>query len=204
MERSGQVEQADAVWAQAEQVICTIKRGDERDWVLRILGEKLVASHRWESAAAVISGIERGDLRDMALQTMGGELAKTHQWERAEAVISTIERNDLRIDALRMFGEALANAQQWERAEAAVLRKWQGCGKLCVILRTERNRFHGYLQTVQMASLPSRDYLAVCPVVPAVSAQLPRSRGDDARARIPCRSHHHLPFGSILRTQTGT
>src|SRR5260370_24521966 len=107
----------------------------------------------------------------MALQTMGGELAKTHQWERAEAVIK------------------------------AVLRKWQGCGKLCVILRTERNRFHGYLQTVQMASLPSRDYFAVCPVVPAVSAQLPRSRGDDARARIACRSHDDLPLSCNITHQ---
>lgn len=41
-----------------------------------------------------------------------------------------------------------------------------------------------------MASLPGRDYFAVCPLVPAVSAQLPRSGGDDARARIAYRSHH--------------
>ena len=38
---------------------------------------------------------------------------------------------------------------------AAVLRKWQGWGKLDSILRTERNRFHGYDHPVQMASLPS-------------------------------------------------
>jgi hypothetical protein len=47
----------------------------------------------------------------------------------------------------------------------AVLRKWQECCKLGVILRTERNSMHGYLPTVQMASLPSRNYFAVCPLV---------------------------------------
>jgi hypothetical protein len=60
----------------------------------------------------------------------------------------------------------------------AVLRKWQGCSKLDGILRTERNRFHGYLHPVQMASLPIRDYFVACPLVPAVSAQLPRPGGD--------------------------
>ncbi len=85
----------------------------------------------------------------------------------------------------------------------AVLRKWQGCGKLDGILRTERNRLHGYLQTIQMASLPGRDYFAVCALVPPVSAQLPRSRGDDVRAGIAHRSHHHLPLGVKLRARTG-
>src|SRR5260221_10584256 len=87
--------------------------------------------------------------------------------------------------------------------QKAVLRKWQGCGKLDSILRIARNRFHGYLQPVQMASLSIRDYFAVCPLVPPVSAQLPRSGGDDVRARIARRSHHHLPLGAALRTRTG-
>ena len=85
----------------------------------------------------------------------------------------------------------------------AVLRKWQECCKLDGILRTERNSIHGYLPTVQMASLPGRDYFAVCPLVPAVSAQLPRSGGDDDRARIAYRSHDDLPLGAALRTRTG-
>src|SRR5215469_10354404 len=85
----------------------------------------------------------------------------------------------------------------------AVLRKRQGCCTLDGILRTKRNRFHAYLHRIQMASLPSRDYFAVCPLVPAVSAELPRPGGDDARARIACRSHHNLPLGTTLRTTTG-
>ena len=49
----------------------------------------------------------------------------------------------------------------------AVLQKRQGCSKLDGILRTERNRFHGYLQTVQMAPLLSRGYFALCPLTPS-------------------------------------
>jgi hypothetical protein len=87
--------------------------------------------------------------------------------------------------------------------EKAVLRKWQGCCKLGVILRTERNSIHGYLPTVQMASLPIRDYFALCPLVFAVSAQLPRSGGDDDRTRIAYRSHDDLPLSAALRIRTG-
>jgi len=76
----------------------------------------------------------------------------------------------------------------------ALLRKRQGCDKLNGILRTERNCFYGYYHTVQMAPLPGRDYFAVRPLVFAVSAQLPRFGGDDARARIAYRSHHDLPL----------
>jgi tetratricopeptide (TPR) repeat protein len=120
MDRSGQSMQADTAWTEADQVISTIKRGDERDWIWRILGEKLVASHRWEWAEAVISVIERDDLRAMVLQSMGTELAKMQQWERAEAVISAIERSDIRAGALHALGEALSKVQQWERAEAVI------------------------------------------------------------------------------------
>src|SRR5258708_24558308 len=162
------------------------------------MGGELAKTHEWERAEAVINAVERSDIRAGALRALGEALAEVQQWERGEAVISTIERNDLRIDALRMLGEALANAQQWERAEAAVLRKWQGCGKLCVILRTERNRFQGYLQTVQMASLPSRDYFAVCPVVPAVSAHLPTSGRNYPRPGLAPPSYNDLSFRPTL------
>jgi transposase-like protein len=90
-----------------------------------------------------------------------------------------------------------------DNAETAVLRKWQECGKLGVILSTERNSIHGYLPTIQMASLPSRNYFAVCPLVPPVSAQLSEPGGDDDRARITYRSHDNLPLGAALRTRTG-
>ena len=48
-----------------------------------------------------------------------------------------------------------------------------------------------------MASLPGRDDFAVCSLVSAVSAQLPRPEGDDAR------SHDELPLGTTLRARTG-
>jgi hypothetical protein len=38
--------------------------------------------------------------------------------------------------------------------------------KVNSILRTERNRFHAYLHRVQMASLPGRNYFALCPLTP--------------------------------------
>jgi len=43
----------------------------------------------------------------------------------------------------------------------AVLRKWQECCKLGVILRTERNGIHGYLPTVQMASVQAEIILLI-------------------------------------------
>src|SRR6266516_7967381 len=64
-----------------------------------------------------------------------------------------------------------------------VLQKMMLSCKLGLILVIERNRLHGQLLPVQMASLPSRDDFALCPLVPAVSAQLSRPGGDDARAR---------------------
>jgi RRXRR protein/HNH endonuclease len=75
-----------------------------------------------------------------------------------------------------------------------VLRKRQGCGKLNGILRIERDCFHEYPHPVQMASLPGRDYFALCSMVSPVSAQLPRSGGDDGRAGIAYRSHDDLPL----------
>jgi hypothetical protein len=82
----------------------------------------------------------------------------------------------------------------------AVLRKRQECGQLDGMLRTERNRFHGHLHTIQMASFPSREYFALYPLVSLVSAQLQRSGGDNARAWIARRSHHDLPLGAMLHT----
>ena len=70
----------------------------------------------------------------------------------------------------------------WGR-KRAVLRKKQ-----------ERNRFHGYHHPVQMASLTSRGHFALCPLLPPVSAQLPRSGGDDARAGLARRSYNDLPL----------
>jgi len=54
-----------------------------------------------------------------------------------------------------------------------------------------------------MASLPGRDDFAVCSLVSAVSAQLPRPEGDDARAGFICRSHDDLPLGTTLRARAG-
>src|SRR5260370_5119876 len=78
--------------------------------------------------------------------------------------------------------------------DEALWRKWQGWGKLDVILNNDRNRFHGHLHPIQMASLPSRDYFALRTLVPPLSTQLPRPGGDDARAGIARRSHHNLPL----------
>src|SRR5207248_2689299 len=47
---------------------------------------------------------------------------------------------------------------------------WQECGTLGVILRTERDSIDGYLPTVQMASLPIRDYFALCLLTPCECA----------------------------------
>jgi hypothetical protein len=85
----------------------------------------------------------------------------------------------------------------------AVLRKWQECSKLDSILRTERNRSHGYPQPFHMASLPSRDYLTLCPLVPAVSTQIPRSGGDDTRTGPTRRSHQDLTLGPVLCSWVG-
>jgi hypothetical protein len=52
----------------------------------------------------------------------------------------------------------------------ALLRKWQGCGKLDSILNNEGHRFHGHLHTMQMASFQSRDDFALRALVPAVCA----------------------------------
>ena len=49
----------------------------------------------------------------------------------------------------------------YQCVKEAVLRKWQVCRKLSIILRSERNSIHGYLPAVQMASFPSRDYFAL-------------------------------------------
>src|SRR5258708_39864370 len=84
--------------------------------------------------------------------------------------------------------------------QKAVLRKWQGCGKLDSMLRTARNGFHGYLQPDQMASLSSRESVSRCPLVPAVSAQLPSSVGDDVRSSISRRLPHHLPPAAALQS----
>jgi len=69
-----------------------------------------------------------------------------------------------------------------DEVNMAVLRKKSRCGKLNGILRAERNRFHGYLHPIQMASLPIRDYFALRALVPSLSAQLSRPGGDDAQA----------------------
>jgi hypothetical protein len=56
---------------------------------------------------------------------------------------------------------------------------------------TSFNRRHYQAKIILLCSLP------------AVSTELPRPGGDDVRARIAYRSHHDLPLGTMLRTQTG-
>ena len=67
--------------------------------------------------------------------------------------------------------------------------------------KTERNRFHGHFYPVQIASLPGGYHFTLRPLVPPLSAELPKSGGDDARARIARRSHDDLPLGALLRTE---
>jgi hypothetical protein len=71
------------------------------------------------------------------------------------------------------------------------------------MLRTERTRFHGDHHPVQMASLPSREYFPLCPLLASECAQLPRCGGADARTMCAWGAHHDLALDAIRHSRTG-
>jgi hypothetical protein len=77
-----------------------------------------------------------------------------------------------------------------------VLRKWQKCCKLGVILRTERSSIHGYLPTVQMASPKPRLFCCVS----ADSLRYPLSYRD--LQEMMCERGLHVDHTTIYRSRT--
>src|SRR5207253_2908685 len=75
--------------------------GDQRDWALSVLAERLAFAKKWEQAESVIQNVESSLTR-----------AET----RSQAIENFLKREN----ALYVLAVALVHAQQWERAEAAI------------------------------------------------------------------------------------
>src|ERR1700737_487630 len=70
------------------------------------------------------------------------------------------------------------------------------------IQQHQRSSLYESAESVQIASLRSRDHSPMRALVPAVCTQLPRSGGNDARTRTAGGSHDDLSLGSTVRPRT--
>ena len=86
-------------------------------------------------------------------------------------------------------------AQNWTGSVATSGRRLQDGRSLTT---TGLDPHHAQRQSVQMASVRTRTHPPVCSVVLAVCRELPRPRGNDARAGPVCRPYDDLSMGAAL------
>jgi HPt (histidine-containing phosphotransfer) domain-containing protein len=115
-------DQAEQLWAEAEEVAHTIDDGGEFN------------------------------LRAEALRALVISLAEAQQWDRAEKVAHDIEGENRRAKALSALAISLAEAQQWDRAEeiAHTLKDYYGYNQNLMALADIFFRNHEYQRLVSL------------------------------------------------------